>query len=373
MQSASVLETQIQEEITQAAHYLRDERLVIFPTETVYGLGALARSETAVNTLYRVKNRPLNHPVIVHLSEITQLSDWAVNIPPEALVMAEHFWPGPLTMVFQKHPSVGQWLTGGQNTIAIRIPSHPVALRLLETLGDGIAAPSANPYGKLSPTQFSHIQTLFNENVFSLHDIPLSLDGGPCSVGLESSIINMSRSFPENGSLEDIANLLLRPGAITASMVHRVLQFPTHIEQNPTSEDRHHNHDSMRTGCPRVPGDRTNHYAPITPLFLAKSGQVRQQYLSLKKDAGYSRVMVWTLSAMAADSDEWVQAPSSSHEYAQQLYHRLHDWDLSLRGESKPAILIEFPDTEHLDTAEAETWAAVQDRLLRAATAVDRE
>ncbi|MBY0449328.1 MAG: threonylcarbamoyl-AMP synthase [Cyanobacteria bacterium] len=353
----TALETQIQETINQAAHYLRDGRLVIFPTETVYGLGALARSETAVNSLYRVKNRPMNHPVIVHLSEISQLSDWAVNIPPEALVLAEHFWPGPLTMVFQKHPSVGHWLTGGQNTIAIRIPSHPVTLRLLETVGDGIAAPSANPYGKLSPTQFSHIQTLFDENVFSLHDIPLSLDGGSCSVGLESSIINMSRSFPENRSLEDIARCILRPGVITASMAQRVLQSADLeiLDSDQTSLDT------------RVPGDRSNHYAPLTPLFLAKSGHVRQQYLSLKKDAGFSRVMVWTLSAMAADSDEWVQAPNDAREYGQQLYHRLHQWDLSLRGDSKSAILIEFPDTEHLDTAEAETWAAVQDRLLRAA------
>jgi L-threonylcarbamoyladenylate synthase len=164
--------------INKAAELLRQGRLVALPTETVYGLGADAKNPEAVKRIFAAKGRPADHPLIVHIPDKAALKDWAIEIPELAWKLAEHFWPGPLTIVLKKHPDVPMEVTGGQNTIALRVPNHPVALGVLRAFGGGIAAPSANRYCRISPTQASHVEEELG------YKVDMILDGGACEVGL---------------------------------------------------------------------------------------------------------------------------------------------------------------------------------------------
>ncbi|HYS50590.1 MAG TPA: L-threonylcarbamoyladenylate synthase, partial [Burkholderiales bacterium] len=175
---------------------LRRGGLVAFPTETVYGLGADASNPAAVARIYEVKGRPAGHPVIVHIGDIGQLARWARDIPEAATKLATHFWPGPLTLVLRRAPGVGSQLSGGQDTIGLRVPGHPVALQLLREFGGGIAAPSANRFGRISPTAAEHVRSDLAS------EVELILDGGACEIGIESTIVDLSRGRP----------VLLRPG-----------------------------------------------------------------------------------------------------------------------------------------------------------------
>src|SRR5438477_11063064 len=223
-----------QVEIESAVQALRDGELVAFPTETVYGLGANAQNPAAVVKIFQAKGRPPNHPVIVHLDSPRYLHRWVREVPEAATRLAERFWPGPLTMVMPRAASVHDVITGGQDTIAIRVPSHPMAQQLLTAFGGGIAAPSANRFGRVSPTRADHVREEFGDAV------RVVLDGGESQIGLESTIV----------SFEGEQVRLLRPGFITYSQLKEVVGDV--IIGAPPS-------------APRVPGNKQSHYAPMTP------------------------------------------------------------------------------------------------------------
>src|SRR5499427_963156 len=192
-----------QVELETAVQALRDGELVAFPTETVYGLGANAQNPVAVRRIFELKSRPPDHPVIVHLDSPRFLPRWVREVPEVAMRLAEAFWPGPLTLVMPRAANVHDVITGGQDTIAIRVPAHPMAQQLLTAFGGGIAAPSANRYGRLSPTRAEHVREEFGET------LRVVLDGGECQIGLESTIV----------AFEDEGVRLLRPGSVTAAQI----------------------------------------------------------------------------------------------------------------------------------------------------------
>src|SRR3982751_3979161 len=211
-------------ELENAVTALRDGELVAFPTETVYGLGANAQNPAAVRRIFELKERPADHPVIVHLDNPKYLHRWARDVPENARKLAARFWPGPLTMVLSRSESVHDVVTGGQDTVAIRVPSHPMAQQLLTAFGGGIAAPSANRYGRLSPTRAEHVRDELGDSVNTI------LDGGETQIGLESTII----------TFEGASVRLLRPGAVTAGQIRTVIGDELLIGAN--------------TESPRVPG-----------------------------------------------------------------------------------------------------------------------
>jgi L-threonylcarbamoyladenylate synthase len=218
-------------EIEQAAAILRAGGLVAFPTETVYGLGADAENEAAVRAVFAAKGRPADHPVIVHLADIQDIVPWSGHIPNLAWRLAEAFWPGPLTLILPRAARAKDVVTGGLDTVGLRVPSHPVAQALLREFGGAIAAPSANRFGRVSPTRAEHVRAEFADS------LPLILDGGDCEVGLESTIVDFSTSSPA----------ILRPGAITKEQVESVCgQALQSLESNLT----------------RCSGRLESHYAP---------------------------------------------------------------------------------------------------------------
>lgn len=196
------------QDIEKAATILHAGGLVAIPTETVYGLGADARNPEALRKIFTTKQRPIDHPLIVHIADMTQLSDWAVAISDSALLLAKAFWPGPLTLILKKAPGVLDLVTGNQETIGIRIPNHPVAIALLKTFGRGVAAPSANRFGRISPTTADAVREELGNAV------DLILDGGPCAVGVESTIVDVTGEAP----------VVLRPGMITQQQIAAVLK-----------------------------------------------------------------------------------------------------------------------------------------------------
>ena len=263
-------------EIKKAAKALKDGHLVAFPTETVYGLGADAVNEKAVGRIYSVKGRPTNHPLIVHISSINQLSKWVVNIPEYAFKLAEIFWPGPMTLILERGNIAKDFITGSQKTIGLRIPNHPVALKLLkefETMGGiGIAAPSANRFGQVSATSSVAVSNALGS---LLGNKDLILDGGLCSVGIESTIISCVQSLPK----------ILRPGAVTREMIETVTPINIYAQSEI-----------------RSPGSFTNHYSPRARVFLNTSPAPGDGFLALsdiKTPEGAIRL------ASPKDSDEF--------------------------------------------------------------------
>ena len=194
-------------DIQRAVALLRQGELVALPTETVYGLDADALNPDAVAKIFAAKGRPSDHPLIVHLADAEALTTWARDIPKDAIALARAFWPGPLTLILKKEEGVPDIVTGGQDTVGLRVPNHPIALQLLRAFGSGLAAPSANRFGRISPTTAEHVRQELGDRV------PLILDGGPCQVGLESTILDLSRGVP----------VILRPGAIGADDIARVI------------------------------------------------------------------------------------------------------------------------------------------------------
>ncbi|HEX6573135.1 MAG TPA: L-threonylcarbamoyladenylate synthase, partial [Steroidobacteraceae bacterium] len=215
-----------QDEIDQAVEALREGEVVVFPTETVYGLGADAQNPDAVRKIFELKGRPATHPLIVHIDHARALERWALSVPPEAAALAEKFWPGPLTLVLRRAPAVDLAITGGQDTVAVRLPAHPVAQQLLRAFGSGIVAPSANRYGRISPTRPEHVREEFGDAV------RIVLDGGDSKIGLESTIVSCIDSVPR----------ILRPGVLTLSQLRVVVPS---LQPGP---------DAL---APRVPGSDT--------------------------------------------------------------------------------------------------------------------
>lgn len=314
------------EQIEQAVASLRAGSLVAFPTETVYGLGADASSVSAIRKVFAAKQRPADHPLIVHLSDMAGLKHWASVVPREAWLLAEAFWPGPMTIVLPRAAHVSSELTGGQSTVALRVPSHPVARRLLNAFNGAIVAPSANRFGRLSPTTAAHVREELGNAV------DLILDGGPCSVGIESTIV----AFRHGQAV------ILRPGAVTAKQVEDTLQNEIAV---PTQSS------------PRVPGSLASHYAPRTPLKVVEPDDV--EYF-LRRESINGPVAVLARCARPHDSRAalWQVAPQSPEEYARQLYGLLRRMDAAgcnlIVAEAAP----DLPE-----------WTAIRDRLMRAATA----
>ncbi len=337
--------------INEAVQSLRDGGLVAFPTETVYGLGADAKNPDAIKQIFTAKGRPSNHPLIVHLAApdkfdqdqvdwLPVLAPWVRDLSEDALKLINAFWPGPLTLVFKKDKSVLNELTGGQDTVAIRAPAHPLAQELLRKFKGGVVAPSANRFGKVSPTSAADVRSEF-EGMLDL----MILDGGDCEVGIESTIIDLSSG--------DHA-VLLRPGLITPSDIFAKTGIKVYLvgEGNASKQG---------ATLPRVSGSLRAHYAPTTPLRMYASGRVLDALSEFPDIKSQVAVAVWDSdSSLGEDGHpsvhfEEVLVPSDSAAFASRLYRTLRDldqqgWDLIL-----------FPEPPA-----GEEWDGVRDRLQRA-------
>jgi len=316
-----------QDEIDRAVEALRDGAVVAFPTETVYGLGADAQNPDAVRRVFELKGRPASHPLIVHIDHPRQLERWALSVPPAAQMLADRFWPGPLTLVLRRAPAVDHAITGGQETVAVRVPGHPVAQQLLRAFGSGIAAPSANRYGHVSPTRAEHVREEFGDVV------PIILDGGDCKIGLESTIVSCVEEVPR----------VLRPGFITLSQLRSVVPEVAEGSEAPG---------------PRVPGSGAKHYAPATPLSIVTSRTLEEVVRQLT--AGHEKVAVLAMRPPRAANKfmTWINAGRRADAYGRELYVNLRTLDKSGARE----ILVE-------EVPVGEAWDAVRDRLKRAASA----
>jgi len=316
-----------QDEIDQAVEALREGEVVAFPTETVYGLGADASNPDAVHKVFELKGRPATHPLIVHIEHPRALDRWALEVPPAAVALAEKFWPGPLTLVLRRAPAVDLAITGGQDTIAIRVPGHPVAQQLLRAFGGGIAAPSANRYGRISPTRAEHVREEFGD------ELRIVLDGGDCKIGLESTIVSCVDTVPR----------ILRPGGITLSQLRAV------VPETQGGPDAY---------TPRVPGSDRKHYAPATPLSIVTSKTLEEVVRQLTESHEKVAVMASRPPRVANRYMTWINAGRRADVYARELYVNLRTLDKSGARE----ILVE-------EVPAGEQWDAVRDRLRRAASA----
>lgn len=322
--------------IARAADLLRQGRLVAFPTETVYGLGADASNPDAVAGIFKAKGRPATHPLIVHIGDVANLYDWADTVPEAALKLAERFWPGPLAMILPKKPEVPLAVTGGQQTVGLRMPNHPVALALLKSFGGGIAAPSANRFCRISPTQALHVSEELGDSV------DMILDGGPCQVGVESTIIDLSGSRPR----------LLRPGHISRQEIEAVLQTELVVPSASAPEISEQI---------RAPGMMAVHYAPTTPAMRCPSEQLPDRIRQLIADGKKIGLLSYRLDIAETGQLHVLRLPKQAADYAQSLYAALRDLDnLQL-----DMILIEQPP-------QTEAWRAINDRLGKASAPCSR-
>lgn len=319
--------------IAQAADLLRQGRLVAFPTETVYGLGADASNPDAVAAIFKAKGRPADHPLIVHIADIDSLGDWASEVPETALKLADRFWPGPLAMILNKKPEVPLAVTGGQQTVGLRMPDHPVALALLKSFGGGIAAPSANRFCRISPTQAKHVSEELGDAV------DIILDGGSCQVGVESTIIDLSGSKPR----------LLRPGHITRQEIEAVLQIELLMPSTPAAPAPEISEQI------RAPGMMTVHYAPTTPAIRCSAEQLPDKIRQLIGDGKRIGLLSYQLEIMEINQIRVLRLPEQAGNYAQSLYAALRELD-SLQLD---LILVEQPP-------QTEPWQAINDRLSKA-------
>ncbi|MDH5286116.1 MAG: L-threonylcarbamoyladenylate synthase [Betaproteobacteria bacterium] len=316
-----------------AARALLEGRLVAFPTETVYGLGANADDAAAVARIFAAKRRPADHPVIVHLADVSQLAAWAREVPAGAAALADAFWPGPLTLILPRAARVTDAITGGQDSVGLRVPSHPVARALLREFaalgGRGVAAPSANRFGHVSPTCAQHVADDLGAAVDTI------LDGGECAVGIESTIVAFVGATP----------VLLRPGGVAIGDLARVLG----AEPAPAPAD-----------APRASGTLASHYAPRTPALRVAATAMRSEVEQLAARDERVAVLARTVAMPAGFDGAWHAAPRDARGYAQGLYAALRALDAA----NADVIVIE-------DVPESPEWLAVRDRLARATHGVD--
>lgn len=320
------------EAIEKAVGLLRRGELVALPTETVYGLGADALNPEAVARIFAAKGRPADHPLIVHLPDAEHLTRWASRVPREAIALARAFWPGPLTLILPRDPMVPDAVTGGQDTVGLRVPGHPVALALLKAFDSGIAAPSANRFGRISPTTAQHVEEELGDRVAMI------LDGGACDVGIESTILDLSGNIPR----------ILRPGAISAERIAAVIgRMPEQVTKV-----------SAASGgtTPRVSGSLAAHYAPTTALVLVEHAELDAEIR--RRAANAERIAVYARHADNAGVSVhiWLRAPDTAEAYAHDLYAALRALDAS----GADMILLETPPADP-------EWSAIHDRLGRAA------
>lgn len=320
--------------LDHAVRLLRKGQLVAFPTETVYGLGADARNDRAVAAIYEKKRRPSQHPLIVHLSDGGKLTDWA-HSSPMAERLAQRFWPGPLTLVLSKREDVSRVVTGGRETIGLRVPKHPVALGLLRRFGGAIAAPSANRFGSVSPTHREHVLAEFGS------EAPLVLEGGSCEVGLESTIVGLAEGTPQ----------LLRPGGISREALEAELGCALSVPQD---------------GVVRAPGSHPVHYSPNAEVRLVPPERLHAEcvrlatkpisvgvLLPMPGGRGGAELNIETVATFAGVVLGGVRSPE---DYARQLYDNLRAFD----RHGCQVVLTTLPEPIGIGLA-------VADRLTRAA------
>ncbi len=310
--------------IAKAVDLLRHGGLVALPTETVYGLGADAENELAVRRIFAAKGRPSSHPLIVHLAEARLAAGWARELPRSLSQLADAFWPGPLTMVLRRSGRAADWITGGQDTIALRVPAHPVMREVLTAFGGGIAAPSANRFGRVSATTAEHVRADLGDGV------DLILDDGPCPIGIESTIVDLTSDAPS----------VLRPGAISRAELERVLgrEVP------------------QRESGIRVPGLMQSHYAPIAGVELVAAGELRQRAEALLLSGRRVAVVATNPLELPAEAVAF-SMPADVTGFARALYATFREID----RKGFDVILVVPPPDSGLG------WA-VRDRLVRAAS-----
>lgn len=335
-----------EQHIRQAADILEQGGLVAFPTETVYGLGADAENPAAVAKIYQAKGRPSDHPVIVHLAPAADPGYWVSQLSPLAQTLIDAFWPGPLTLILPRAAHIPAAVSGGQDTIGLRCPSHPVAQALLLAFKQGrggVAAPSANKFGQVSPTTYAHVCSEFATADGSLDPlIGMVLDGGQSQVGIESTILDLSR-------LDYLGPVLLRPGHISAE------ELAQHLGQLPHAPDAQ---------APRASGTLAAHYAPRTALAMVASPELHATVHALQQAGHQVAVLHYSQDFKAAQQqaqgvqfDAYAQLlPNTPHAYAHGLYASLRQLD----KHNAKIILVESPPQENC-------WQGVNDRLRRAA------
>ncbi|QLQ24028.1 MAG: threonylcarbamoyl-AMP synthase [Dechloromonas sp.] len=314
----------------RAVELLRGGELVAFPTETVHGLGADAANPEAVAKIFAAKGRPADHPLIVHLAGHDAVDAWAERVPGAAWEMMEMFWPGPLTLILKKRPWVPSTVTGGQDTVGLRVPGHPVALELLRRFAAvagehaGIAAPSANRFGRISPTTAGHVREELGDRV------ALILDGGSCAVGIESTIVDCSRGVP----------VILRPGHISAAHLQAVIGIQPKVQA---------------AGTPRVSGSLEAHYAPQTPMCMVGSGRLLDFVAAAGQKGQRCGVITHSEPPPADMPHRWRLLAADPVVYAHDLYAALREMDRA----GIDLIVVEAPP-------ERSRWTAVADRMRRA-------
>ena len=311
-------------EISRAVEVLRAGGLIGLPTETVYGLGADASNDLAVRRIFAVKGRPSTHPLIVHVANVERARDWALGGLPEAGErLARAFWPGPLTLIVKRSARASDAVTGGQDTVGLRVPAHPLALELLEAFSGGVAAPSANRFGKVSPTTAAHVKSELGD------DVDLILDGGPSRVGVESTIVDVTSDPPR----------LLRPGGVSREAIESVLGRPLVLATHATDV--------------RAPGMLESHYAPRAGLWLVSAEEVFAE-AGRRRDAGARVVVIAPAELPLPEGVTRLTVPADDAGFARVLYAHLREAD------ALGDLILAVPPPE------SGLGLAVRDRLQRA-------
>ncbi len=323
------------DDILEAARMLESGRLVAFPTETVYGLGGDAENPAAVAAIFALKNRPADHPLIVHVAPEADVGYWAAHVPDAAAALMKAFWPGPLTLILKRAAHIPPDVAGGQDSIGLRCPSHPVAQALLRTFRQGkggVAAPSANRFGHVSPTMAQHVRDEFGADA----RLGMVLDGGQSEVGIESTILDLSR-------VDSVGPVLLRPGKISASQISDVIGVLPKVPD---------------AAAPRASGTLASHYAPGTPVAIVRPERLLQTLEALEQR--HRKVALLHFSLLPAERKMALTGEVSLYcspdIYAHQLYAALRQLDMT----GADVLVVE-------ETPQGETWKGVNDRLKRAA------
>jgi len=321
------------EAILEAARRIQAGGLVGFPTETVYGLGADASSDKAVAGIFEAKGRPSDHPLIVHVADAAHVEAYASSVPPFAARLMKAFWPGPLTVILPRKEGVAAAAAGGQDSIGLRCPSHPVALAFLKACDTGVAGPSANRFGRVSPTNAKHVQQEFGDSL-------LVLDGGPCDVGIESSIVDCTRGRP----------VLLRPGILTRA------QLEAACGEAVLGKEEFEQQALGAGDAPRASGTLEAHYAPDAKVRLMDAVPIQTALDLLGAEAAHIAVYARSIVRIKSDKVLYRRMPDDALATAQQLFAVLRDFD----AKGVKLIWIENPPADA-------GWDGVRDRLQRAA------
>jgi L-threonylcarbamoyladenylate synthase len=329
---ARVLRAEEADTLALAARRLAEGGLVAFPTETVYGLGARADDASAVAAIFEAKGRPKDHPLIVHVADLAHAHRYVSELPPVALRLIAAFWPGPLTVIVPRRPGIGEAAAGGQDSIGLRCPSHPVALALLRAAHaqgvSGVAAPSANRFGRVSPTLAAHVHDEFPDR-----DDLLVVDGGPCEVGIESCIVDCSRGRP----------VLLRPGGLPRERLEQVAGEPLADRDD---------------AAPRASGTLAAHYAPQAVVRLMDAAALRQALGVMGADLRAAGVAVYSRTVTPPPACPQRRMPDDAAAAARELFAALRGFDAA----GARLLWVETPP-------ESPEWDGVRDRLTRAAAA----